>query len=99
MRKSGVKQKRLRLAKDMGDRVQETGEESYIGLHRAGGVEQRHQSQRLDLAPAEFEVERLAAVGDAEPDRRSEVEPPPPPASSLAPREPGAHRAREPFGD
>ncbi len=38
-------------------------------------------------------------MGDAEPDRRPEVEPPPAPARALAPREPRPHRAREPFGD
>jgi hypothetical protein len=72
-----MKQERLGLAKRLAHRVQEAGEEGDIGLHRAGGVEQRHKPQRLDLASAELEVERLPAMGDAEPDRRPEVEPPP----------------------
>ena len=76
MRKPRMKQERLGFAEDLSDGVQEAGEERDIGFHRAGGVEQGDEPERLDLAPAEFEVERFAAMGDAEPDRRAQVEPP-----------------------
>ena len=85
MREPRMKKERLGFAKDLRDGVKEAGEERDVGFHRARRVEQGDKPQRLDLAPAEFEVERFAAVGDAEPDRRAQVEPSAAPARALAP--------------
>ena len=98
MREPRMKQERLGFAKDLRDGVQEAGEERDVGFHRAGRVEQGDESERLDLAPAEFEVERFAAMRDAEPDRRAQVEPSAAPARALAAREPRPHHPRETFG-
>src|SRR5271163_634145 len=98
MRKPGMKQERLGFAKDLSDGVQEAGEERDIGFHRARCVEQGDEPERLDLAPPELEVERFTAMGDAEPDRRAQVEPPSAPARALATREPRPHHPRETFG-
>jgi hypothetical protein len=70
VRKPRMKEERLGFAKNLRDGVQEAGEECDIRFHRAGRVEQGDESERLDLAPAEFEVDGFAAMGDAEPDRR-----------------------------
>src|SRR5580698_2790960 len=98
MPKPRMEQKRLGFAKDLRDRVQETSEERDIGFHRAGRVEQGNESQRLDLAPAEFEVERFAAMSDAEPDRRAQVESPTAATRAFAKGEPRPHHPRETFG-
>src|SRR5580698_7630578 len=98
MRKPRMEQKRLGFAKDLRDRVQETSEERDIGFHRAGRVEQGDESERLDLAPAELEVERFPAMGDTEPDRCAQVEPSAAPARTLATREPRPHHARKTLG-
>src|SRR3984957_14872872 len=99
MRKARMKEERLGFMKDLRDGVQEAGEERNVGFHGSRRVEQSHESERLDLAPAEFEVERFAAMGDAEPDRCAQVESPAAPTHALAAREPRPHHAGKAFGE
>ena len=98
MRKPRMKQERLGFAKDLCDGVQEADEERNVGFHRAGRIEQDDEFERLDLAPAKFEVERLAAMGDAEADSRAQVEPPTAPSRAFAASEPRPHHPSKPFG-
>ena len=64
MRETGVEEIGLGLTEGLRDRVEEAGEEGDIELHRARGVEQRDEAQRLRLAAPEFQVDRLAAARD-----------------------------------
>ena len=97
MRETGMKQKRLGFAERQRNRVHEAGEEGGVRLHRSGGVEQHDQAQRLRLAAAELQLDRLAAVRDAVADRRAKVEPPAAAAGALAASQPRAHAPGEAF--
>ena len=99
MRETGVKQKRLGFAERQRNRMHEAREEGGVGLHRSGGVEQHDQAQRLRLAPAKLQLDRLAAVRDAVADRRAKIEPPAAAAGALAAGQPRAHAPGEAFGE
>ena len=79
--------------------MQEAHEERGVEAHRAGGIEQDHEPQRLDLAPAPDEIDRRAAMGDAAMDGAAQVEPPAAPAHLLAAHQPRPHRTGEPRGE
>ena len=99
MRKPCMEQERLGFAEDLSDSMQEAGEERDIGFHIQPDVSQQgDEFERLDLAPAELEVERFPAMGDTEPDRCAQVEPSAAPARTLATREPRPHHARKTLG-
>src|SRR3984957_20683892 len=98
MRKPRMKEERLGFAKDLSDGVQEAGEERNVGFHGPRRVEQCDESERLDLAAAKSEVERFAAMRNAEPNGRAQVEPSAAPARALATREPRPHHAGKAFG-
>ena len=89
----------LRLAEGVDRRVQEAGEKGGVELHRAGRVEQQHETQRAQLSPPPDEIDRRPAVGDAAVDRAPEVEPRAGPPRPPAPHEPRAHAPGEPLGE
>ncbi len=70
-----------------------------IEFHRARGVEQRDEPQRLGFALAKLQVDRLAAARDRAADRRAQVEPAAFRAGALAAGEARAHGAGETLGE
>ena len=99
MREPRVEHEGLGLAEGIDHAVQEAHEERGVEAHRAGGVEQHDQPQRLDLAPPPDEIDRRAAMRDAAVDGAAQVEPPPAPARLLAAHQPRPHGAGEPRGE
>ncbi len=99
MGEAGVKDERLGLAETVDHAVQEADEERGVEAHRAGGVEQDDEAQRLYLSPPPGEIDRRAAVGDAAVDGAAQVEPAPAPPDALAAHEARAHHAGKPRGE
>src|SRR5262245_5196242 len=95
MRKPGVEDERLRLAKRIDDAVQEANEERGVEAHRTGRIEQDNQAQRLDLAAAPSELHRRSTMRYAAVDGPAQVEAPPAASHLLAANEPCAHGQRE----
>src|SRR5215470_6043032 len=65
MGKAGVKHEGFGLPEGIDDAVEEAHEKRGVEAHRAGGVEQYDEPQRLDLASSPSEIDRRAAMGDA----------------------------------
>ena len=96
MGEPGVKQERLGLAKFVEHAVDEAQEHAGIHAHRAGGVEQHDQPQRLFLALALDQADRHAAMADIAVDGSPQIEPVAAPPRQIAPGQPRAHGLREP---
>src|SRR5712664_4598937 len=71
----GVEQERLGLAKLIEHAVDEAQEHGGVHAHRAGGIEQHDQAQRLLLALPLDQADRHPAMADIAVDRPSQVEP------------------------
>ena len=96
MRQPGMKHEGFGFAEGIDHPVQETHEEGGVEIHRARGIKQHDEPQRLDLTPPPGEVDRRAAVADIAVDGAAQVESTSMPAHLLAPHQPCTHRAREP---
>ena len=96
MREPGVEDESLGLAEAVDHAMQEADEERGVEAHRAGGVEQHDEPQRLDLAAAPGEIDQRAAMGDVAMDGAAQVEPAAAPAHLLAANKPRAHGAGKP---
>ena len=96
MGQPGVKQKRFGLAKFIQHAVDEAQEYAGIHAHRAGGVEQHDEAQRLFLALPFDEVDRHAAMADIAVDGAPEIQPVAAPPRQVAPGQPGAHGLCQP---
>ncbi len=94
-----MKQERFGFAKFIEHAVDEAQEHAGVHAHRAGGIEQHHQSQRLLLAPPLDEADRHAAMTDIAVDRSSQVEPVAAPPRQIAAGQPRAHGFCEPRRD
>ena len=86
-----MKKKRLGLAKLVEHAVDKSQEYAGVHAHRAGGIEQHHQPQRLFLAPPLDETDRHAAMADIAVDGPSQVEPVAAPPRQIAAGQPRAH--------
>src|SRR6266567_2158193 len=80
MRKPRVEHEGLGLAERVDHAMQEADEERGVEAHRARGIEQNHEAQRLDLALAPDKFDRRAAVRDAAMDGAAQIESPSAPA-------------------
>ena len=98
MGEPGVEQERLGLAKLVEHAVDEAQEHAGVHAHRAGGVEQHDEPQRLFLALPLDEVDRHAAMADIAVNGPAQIEPVAAPPRQIAPRQPRAHRPRQPRG-
>src|SRR5262249_43251683 len=98
MRKPGVEDECLRFTAGVHHAMHEAQEEPGIKVHRARGVEQNDETQRLDLAAPPSEVHGRSAMRYIAMDRTPQVEPPPAPADLLAANQPRAHDARKSLG-
>ena len=98
MREPRVEDEGFRLAESIDDSMQEADEERGIKVHRARGVEQNDEAQRLDLAAPPSEVHGRSAMRYIAMDRTPQVEPPPAPADLLAANQPRAHDVRKSLG-
>ena len=76
----------------------ETQEHAGVHAHRTGGIEQDNEPQRLFLALPLDEVDRDAAMADIAVNGPAQIEPVAAPPRQIAPRQPRAHRARQPRG-
>jgi hypothetical protein len=99
MGKPCVEHESLRLAEGVDHAMHEAHEEGCVEVHRAGGVEQHDEAQRLVLAPAPGEIDRRAAVRHAAVDGTAQIKARPTPARLFAPHQPRAHDAGEPLGE
>ena len=86
-----MEDERLGLAEGVDHAVQEADEERGVEAHRAGGVEQHDEAQRLDLAPAPDELDRRSAMGDVAVDGAAQIEAPAAPPRPLAAHQPRPH--------
>src|SRR5262245_6342467 len=98
VRKPGVEDECLRFAEGVHHAMQEADEERGIKVHRARGVEQNDEAQRLDFAAPPSEIHGRSAMRYIAMDRTPQVEPPPAPADLLAANQPRAHDARKLLG-
>ena len=89
----------FRFAKCVDDAVQEAHEKCGVEAHRARGIEQHNEPQRLDLATAPREIERCAAVRDVAVNGATQIEPAAATANLLAAHEPRAHDAGKSRGE
>ena len=76
--------------------MDEAQEHAGVHAHRAGGVEQHDQPQRLFLALALDEADRHAAMADIAVDGPSQIEPVAAPPRQIAAGQPRAHDLRQP---
>ncbi len=76
--------------------MDETQEHAGVHAHRAGGIEQHHQAQRLLLALPLDEADRHAAVADIFVNGTAQVEPVAAPPRQIAAGQPRAHGFGEP---
>ena len=83
----------LGFAEAVDDAVQKADKKRGVEAHRARGVEQHDETQRLDLAPAPGELDQRAAMGDVAVDGAAQIEPAAAAADLLAADEPRAHGA------
>src|SRR5215475_10070745 len=95
MRKARVEQERLGLAEFVEHAVDEAQEHGSVHAHRAGGVEQYHQPQRLVLALAFDQRNRHAAMADVAMDGTAEIEAMTTATREIAAGQPRAHHPRE----
>src|SRR5262249_16171433 len=98
VRKPGVEDECLRFTEGVHHAMQEADDEPRIKLHRARGVEQNDEAQRIDLAAPPSEVHGRSAVRHIAMDRTPQVEPPPASADLLAANHPAAHDPRKSLG-
>jgi len=91
-----VEHEGLCLAEGIDHAVQEANEERGVKAHRAGGIEQHDQPQRLDLAAPPGEINERATVRNIAMNGAAQIDPPPAAADFLAADQTGAHDAGEP---
>ena len=92
----GVEQEGLGLAEFVEHAVDEAQEDAGVHAHRAGGVEQDDEPQRLFLALPPDQADRHAAMADVPVDGAAKVEPVAAPPRQVAAGEARAHDARQP---
>ena len=93
-----MEQKRLGLAKLVEHAVDEAEEHAGIHAHRAGGVEQDNEPQRLLFALPVDEADRHAAMADILVNGSAQIDAVAAPPRQVAPRQARAHRPRETRG-
>src|ERR1700684_560011 len=96
MREPRVEDESLGFAEAVDDTVQKADEKCGVEAHRAGGVEQDDEPQRLDLAAAPGKLDQRGAVGYGAMNGAAEVEAAPMAASLLATNQPRPHGAGKP---
>ena len=94
-----MKQERLGLAKLIQHTVNEAQEHGGVHAHRAGGIEQHDQTQRLLLALPLDQADRHATMADIAVDRSSQVEPVAAPPRQIAAGQPRPHGFGQPRCD
>ena len=94
-----VEQEGLGLAELVEHAVDEAQEDAGVHAHRAGGVEQDDEPERLFLALAPHQADRHAAMADVAVDGAAQIEPVAAPAGEVAAGQPRAHDAGETRGD
>ena len=87
----GVKQKRFGFTKFIQHAVDEAQEHPGVDAHRAGGIEQHNQTQRLFLALSLDKADRHAAMADIGVDGTAQVEPVAASPRQIAAGQPRAH--------
>ena len=94
-----MEQERLGLAKLIEHAVDEAQEHAGIHAHRAGGVEQHDETQRLFLALPFDQADRHAAMADIAVDGPAQIEPVAAPPRQIAAGQPRAHGFCQPRRD